>query len=234
MKSGAEPSRTSKRSLGGGLATGLRLTAIASAVVLSAASAQQRTDPNTPYSPASSGEAPPPRAMAPAAATGLWKTTFGPVKIELDNANAGQVRGIWYYKRGTEEVIGDFGGQLRGNVLQFQWREPAQPQNLTGSGYLVFDPRGQRFHGKWWTESRDRSGTWTGWRAGRGAGNTPPPAQPPADPNGPTDPSGSPDQPPHDPNGPPDPSAPTDPGQQPPPAAPDQPPAGTGTSLPPM
>jgi len=122
--------------------------------------------------------------MAPSAAVGLWKTTFGPVKIEVDDKQGpGQVRGIWYYKRGNQEVVGDFGGQLRGNVLQFTWREPNKPANLTGSGYLVFDQRGQRFHGKWWTQSKDRTGTWSGWRHGQrnrqpDNNRPPPPRQP--------------------------------------------------------
>ncbi len=178
--------------------------------------------------------------MAPSAAVGLWKTTFGPVKIELDDKRGpGQVRGIWFYKRGGEQVVGDFGGQLRGNVLQFTWREPAKPNNLTGSGYLVFDQRGQRFHGKWWTNAKDRTGTWTGWRHGQQ--NRQPDNRQPYPPRQPDNRQPYPNDG-YDRRPPPPTSPPNDPygnggGNRPPP--PTQPPAGnapypSGTSLPPM
>jgi|GEM_PF-4062253 len=211
------------------LGTCLRVIAIGGAVVVSAASAKR---PNTGAKYAGSGNEPPQaHAMAPSAAVGLWKSTFGPVKIELDEQHGpGQVRGIWYYKRDDEEVIGDFAGQLRGNVLRFKWREPAKPSNLTGTGYLVFDQRGQRFNGKWWTNNKDRTGTWTGWRQRSNA--QPVPRQPdPNDPDGANPDNGS--EPP-----PPPPDDGTDTRPPPPP----EPPANgggakpypAGTTLPPM
>lgn len=108
---------------------------------------------------------PPPMAMSPDTALGLWKSSFGAVKIERDDAAGGSaVMGVWVYQRGPEEVVGFFKGALNGNVLEFSWQEPGVPSPLMGSGYLVFDPGGLRFNGKWWTSSRDRQGDWSGWR----------------------------------------------------------------------
>jgi hypothetical protein len=105
--------------------------------------------------------------MEPAAAIGVWRSTFGAVRIEADNSKgglgAGAVQGVWVYQRQGQEVIGYFSGNLRGNVLQFRWQEPNNPP-LTGEGYLVFDPQGRQYSGRWWSDRRDRVGDWNGWR----------------------------------------------------------------------
>lgn len=105
--------------------------------------------------------------MEPAAALGLWRSTFGAVKIEADNSKGGlqtgAVQGVWVYQRQGQEVVGYFSGNLRGNVLQFRWQEPANPP-LTGEGYLVFDTQGRQYSGRWWSDRRDRVGDWNGWR----------------------------------------------------------------------
>ena len=111
--------------------------------------------------------------MEAARALGLWRSTFGAVKIEADNSHggldAGSVQGVWTYQRQGQEVVGYFSGSLRGNVLQFRWQEPSDPP-LLGEGYLVFDAQGRQYAGRWWSDKRDRVGDWNGWRqAGRGA-----------------------------------------------------------------
>jgi hypothetical protein len=169
------------------LATASRLGAIAAVALFSLASAgnqNNRRGHSQQYTP------PAPRAMAPQSALGLWRTSFGPVKIQSDPSKGpGYIMGVWVYQRGGQEVIGYFQGALRGNVLQFTWQEPAQPAALTGQGYLVFDVSGTRFNGKWWTTRKDRQGDWNGWRAdnaqpaGPDPRGTPPPAQPPEQPN---------------------------------------------------
>jgi hypothetical protein len=73
------------------------------------------------------------------------------------------VQGVWVYQRQGQEVVGYFAGNLRGNVLQFHWQEPNTPP-LTGEGYLVFDPTGRQYSGRWWSDRRDRVGEWNGWR----------------------------------------------------------------------
>jgi hypothetical protein len=116
-------------------------------------------------------------------ALGLWKSSFGPVKIERDvEGGPDHLMGIWVYDRAGQEVVGYFSGPLSGNVMQFRWNEPARPRDLVGEGYLVFDPNGQSFTGRWWTVSRDRTGDWNGWR-NDGAG----PADVPPGPDGPDD-----------------------------------------------
>ncbi len=120
------------------------------------------------------GSAPPPQAMEPARALGLWRSTFGAVKIEADNSRGGlqtgSVQGVWVYQRQGQEVVGYFSGNLRGNVLQFKWQEPSNPP-LTGDGYLVFDQQGRQYSGRWWSDRRDRVGAWNGWRNGGQADN---------------------------------------------------------------
>jgi hypothetical protein len=100
-------------------------------------------------------------------AIGLWKSSFGPVKIEYDNsAGPDQLMGVWVYDRNQQEIIGFFSGPVEGNVLRFDWKEPSEEGDpLEGSGYLVFDASGRSFTGRWWTTNRDRGGPWSGWRA---------------------------------------------------------------------
>ena len=141
--------------------------AAAVAAIGSAASNQQNqpvaTSPytNTNYSP------PPPQEMEAARALGLWRSTFGAVKIEADDSrgglDAGAIQGIWVYERHGQEVVGYFSGSLRGNVLSFKWQEPANPP-LTGEGYIVFDRTGKQYSGRWWSDRRDRTGEWHGSR----------------------------------------------------------------------
>lgn len=104
--------------------------------------------------------------MEPASALGLWRSDFGPVKIELDASTAsGKLMGVWLYERNGQEVVGFFSGNLRGNVLDFTWHDPAEPRDLTGSGYVVFDPAGASFAGKLWTaDGSSRTYDWNGWR----------------------------------------------------------------------
>jgi hypothetical protein len=120
--------------------------------------------------------------MEPGKSLGLWKSSFGAVKIEDDlakgAAGSGYVHGVWEYSRAGQDVVGYFEGNLSGNVLQFAWQEPAQPAPLVGQGYIVFDPQGQRFNGRWWTTSRDRTGEWSGWRLDADPNRQPPPPPP--------------------------------------------------------
>lgn len=119
--------------------------------------------------PGSDSSPPPAQDMEPARALGLWRSTFGAVKIEPDASKggleAGNVHGIWVYQRQGQEVIGYFAGNLRGNVLQFRWQEPNDPA-LAGEGFLVFDVQGRQYSGRWWSDRRDRVGDWSGWRQG--------------------------------------------------------------------
>lgn len=117
-------------------------------------------------------------------AYGLWKSNFGPVKIE-PNTTAGSngLMGVWVYEREGQEVIGYFSGAANGNVLKFTWEEPSTGTPLRGTGHLVFDPAGGSFTGRWWTTNQDRGGDWNGWRGQAAAAEAPAPAAPPADPN---------------------------------------------------
>ena len=147
-----------------------RVTAVLGACVMAAASASSSPNRSGMVGPPTAqGESSPPTpvAMEPTSALGVWRSTFGAVKIEADNSKGGvqtgAVQGVWVYQRQGQEVIGYFAGTLNGNVLQFRWQEPANPP-LTGQGYVVFDVAGRQYSGKWWSDQRDRVGDWNGWR----------------------------------------------------------------------
>src|SRR5260221_11552060 len=136
----------------GNLARMVRVTAACFAAVGSATS-----NPNSqPQQPQTSQQSPPPpQDMEAARALGLWRSTFGAVKIDADNSKGGiqvgAVHGVWQYQRQGQEVVGYFFGTLRGNVLQFHWQEPANPP-LTGEGYLVFEQTGRQYPGPGWSD----------------------------------------------------------------------------------
>jgi hypothetical protein len=123
-------------------------------------------------------------ALDPATVIGLWRTSFGPVKIEADETGSpSAIAGVWSYDRGGEAVVGYFQGALDGNVLRFDWHEPGP--GLTGAGYLVFDARGESFDGRWWSRDQARQGEWTGRRVTADAAPaTAPEPAPPADEGG--------------------------------------------------
>ena len=156
----------------------------ACAAALGSASSRSNSSQSQPAAPQAQpvGSPPPPQQMEPATALGLWRSTFGAVKIEADNAKgglgAGAVHGVWVYQRQGQEVVGYFAGQLRGNVFQFRWQEPNNPP-LTGEGYLVFDVQGRQYNGRWWSDRRDRVGDWNGWRQGGPEPGAPQPASQP-------------------------------------------------------
>ena len=103
----------------------------------------------------------------------------GYVNIPPLRGGPGAVHGVWVYDRQGTEVIGYFAGSLRGNVLDFTWQEPgADGTPLSGAGYLVFDPQGRSFTGRWWTDTRDRGGDWNGWRAEAAPTQTATPSSP--------------------------------------------------------
>lgn len=148
-------------------ATAARVALAALAAAVLAASASSKSNAPPPAAAGAWNAAPPPtQTMATSDAAGLWKTTFGAVKLEDDGA--GGLHGAWVYQSGGKDVVGYFGGTLDGNVLRLTWREPAQAQpgesQLAGEGWLVFDAAGGRFSGRWWTNSRDRQGDWSGSR----------------------------------------------------------------------
>ena len=155
-----------------------RVLFVAAAVIAAAGSAtssSNNSDQNASMmpqygQPPQGGGAPPPQQMEAGRALGLWRSTFGAVKIEADNSKGGiqvgALQGVWVYNRQGQEVIGYFAGNLRGNVLQFRWQEPGsngQPP-LNGEGWLQFGADGRQYSGRWWTDRRDRVGDWNGWR----------------------------------------------------------------------
>ena len=147
--------------------------AACAAALGSATSSSSNRNAQPPPPPSSDegqrGSPPQAQQMEPGMALGLWRSTFGAVKIEPDSSKgglaSGALQGVWIYQRQGQEIIGYFAGQLRGNVLQFRWQEPNNPP-LTGEGYLVFDVQGRQYSGRWWSDRRDRVGDGNGWRQG--------------------------------------------------------------------
>src|ERR1043165_118562 len=150
-----------------------RVAAVVAAWAAAAGSATSSSNTERSGSSSQSGSlagqssAPAPQQMEPNVALGLWRSTFGAVKIEADNSHgglaSGNLQGIWVYQRQGQEVIGYFAGNLRGNVLSFRWQEPNNPP-LTGEGFLVFDVQGRQYSGRGWRDTRERVGDWSGWR----------------------------------------------------------------------
>src|SRR5215470_8554078 len=155
-----------------------RVVAVSAACVAAVGSATSTSNNQpTPQQPQVGQNSPPPaQQMEAARALGVWRSTFGAVKIEADDSRGGlqtgNVQGVWVYQRQGQEVVGYFSGNLRGNVLQFRWQEPNNPP-LTGEGYLVFDPTGRQYSGRWWSDRRDRVGEWNGWRQDATQGQDP-------------------------------------------------------------
>jgi hypothetical protein len=147
-----------------------RVVTVTAACLAAAGSATSNSNPPAVQPQGQNMSPPPPQEMEAARALGLWRSTFGAVKIEADNSRggigAGAVQGIWVYQRRGQEVIGYFNGTLRGNVLDFRWQEPGGPDAppLVGAGYLVFEQTGRQYSGRWWSDKRDRVGDWNGWR----------------------------------------------------------------------
>jgi hypothetical protein len=147
-----------------------RVVTVTAACLAAVGSASSNSNNPPPQQQTANMSPPPPQEMDSSRALGLWRSTFGAVKIEADNARggigAGAVQGIWVYQRRGQEVIGYFSGTLRGNVLDFRWQEPGGPDApaLVGAGYLVFDQAGRQYSGRWWSDKRDRVGDWNGWR----------------------------------------------------------------------
>lgn len=161
-----------------------RVVAVLAACVAAAGSATSSSNHDQSFAGSSSQSGPPPpQQMEATRALGLWRSTFGAVKIEPDASrgglDSGNLQGIWVYQRQGQEVIGYFAGNLRGNVLQFRWQEPNDPP-LTGEGFLVFDQQGRQYSGRWWSDKRDRVGDWSGWRQA-----TPPRGGAPVEPGSP-------------------------------------------------
>jgi hypothetical protein len=158
-----------------------RIAAVLAACAAAAGSATSSSSSGSGQSASMAGAGgtnnpPPPQQMEPNVALGLWRSTFGAVKIEADNSHggiaAGSLQGVWMYQRQGQEVIGYFAGNLRGNVLSFRWQEPNSPP-LTGEGFLVFDVQGRQYSGRWWSDKRDRVGDWNGWRQPLARGGSP-------------------------------------------------------------
>ncbi|HEX4449283.1 MAG TPA: hypothetical protein VH143_00380 [Kofleriaceae bacterium] len=143
------------------------LVAASCAAAIGSASSNSN-NPNDPVANSAQQNGPPqPQQMDAQHALGLWRSTFGAVKIDADNTHggigAGAVHGVWEYTRQGTDVIGYFYGTLQGNVLRFKWQEPANPP-LTGEGFLVFEQTGRQYSGRWWSDHKDRVGDWNGWR----------------------------------------------------------------------
>ena len=154
-----------------------RVVAVVAGCVAAVGSATSSSNQQPQQQQAQYNSSSPPAAqqMEPMRAMGLWRSTFGAVKIEPDDRNgglqAGNVQGAWMYQRQGQDVVGLFWGNIQGNVLKFHWQEPSNPP-LTGEGYLVFDPAGRQYSGRWWSDRRDRVGEWNGWRQEQGGDAT--------------------------------------------------------------
>jgi len=94
---------------------------------------------------------------------GDWQTPLG--KLTLEEKGNDQVSGKYAYsnfERGN--IMGEFTGKLRNNVITFDWQEtPLQQPNQQGKGMLVFSENCKEFYGSYGTgDSTNNFGNWQG------------------------------------------------------------------------
>ena len=95
--------------------------------------------------------------------TGDWQTPLG--KMHLEEKGNEQVLGKYAYsnfERGN--IMGEFTGKLRNNVITFDWQEtPLQQPKQQGKGMLVFGENCKEFYGSYGTgDSTNNFGNWQG------------------------------------------------------------------------
>lgn len=94
---------------------------------------------------------------------GDWQTPLG--KLTLEEKGNEQVSGKYAYsnfERGN--IMGEFTGKLRNNVITFDWHEtPLQQPKQQGKGVLVFSENCKEFYGSYGTgDSTNNFGNWQG------------------------------------------------------------------------
>ena len=94
---------------------------------------------------------------------GDWQTPLG--KLHLEEKGNEQVLGKYAYsnfERGN--IMGEFTGKLRNNVIAFDWQEtPLQKPKQQGKGVLVFSENCKEFYGSYGTgDSTNNFGNWQG------------------------------------------------------------------------
>ena len=95
--------------------------------------------------------------------TGDWQTPLG--KMHLEEKGNEQVLGKYEYsnfERGN--IMGEFTGKLRNNVITFDWQEtPLQQPKQQGKGMLVFGENCKEFYGSYGAgDSTNNFGNWQG------------------------------------------------------------------------
>ena len=95
--------------------------------------------------------------------TGDWQTPLG--KMHLEEKGNEQVLGKYAYsnfERGN--IMGEFTGKLRNNVITFDWQEtPLQQPKQQGKGMLVFGENCKEFYGSYGAgDSTNNFGNWQG------------------------------------------------------------------------
>jgi hypothetical protein len=95
--------------------------------------------------------------------TGDWQTPLG--KMHLEEKDNAQVLGKYTYsnfERGN--IIGEFTGKLRNNVITFDWQEtPLKQPKQRGKGLLIFSENCKGFYGSYGTgDSTNNFGNWQG------------------------------------------------------------------------
>src|SRR5688572_12690837 len=97
------------------LATVARVALVGAVAVAVTASASSSSNRGAVAIGAHDDRPPPAQAMDAERALGLWKSSFGAVKVEVDANRPGGVHGVWTYDRNGQQVVGYFAGALRGN-----------------------------------------------------------------------------------------------------------------------
>ena len=108
------------------------------------------------------------------ARSGLWRSTFGAVKIDADNAHGGLAG-----RRGPRRVGVLAAGPRRHRLLLRHAARQRPSLQVAGARRTRRSParaswcssrRAASTHGRWWSDRKDRVGDWNGWRQAQGAG----------------------------------------------------------------
>lgn len=98
--------------------------------------------------------------------SGNWNTDWGtPLYLQLKQRGS-KVIGLYTYRQGRYDVIGQLRGIVAGNRFNFEWREKIGGRYRGGRGYFVLSMDGKKFTGRWGNgSSSTNGGPWNGYRA---------------------------------------------------------------------
>lgn len=85
----------------------------------------------------------------PAQFEGLWKTSFGPMRLRTEGK---KIEGVYNFAGGLAPIV----GEMKNNRFNFRYKEA----NVEGEGWFELSDDGSKIHGKWRANGQP---TWRDW-----------------------------------------------------------------------